>query len=461
LRKGPSFWLQPACQPLTAALLFACVATVAAQPVDTADEVPAISRAVAALIKTRHFSEAEALANKGLALCAAAAGARGLCLGQFNDSLGDIAYLQQQYSRSLHFFQKAVEAREGILDSGSVLILASQVRLGRTYLALNRIDEAEPLLKKAIEGLNHAAPISPNLGIALESLRRLYAASGRIDEEVGVRRSELEFYEKADGRNVERIQRWKLSLNDALVKQAKSLSARKNEADAERALLESIKLIDPPPPGAEKYLSVSLEELGIVYHRQRRFAEAEPLFLRALEYRAKLAGPSDPNLPIVLSNVATLYQDWGKHETSIQYALRAIAKFDEAKIEDLKLGVALLKLGQSHGALRQIAEAESSLLRAKHVLDHFIPEKDPVRIKVRLDLGALYISEESYAEAERSFQSALELEQKYPNPNTYWRSEALAWLGAVYRDTARYDEAERLLSEAVKLEEMVGDTRKA
>jgi len=440
-------------------LVFACVAT--AQAVDTADEVPAISRAVAALIKTRHFYEAEALAHKGLALCDTATAVRGLCLGQFNDSLGDIAYLQKDYSSSLDFFQKAVEAREGLLDSENALIFASQVRLGRTYLALDRVDEAEPLLKKAIAGLNRAAPLSPNLGIALETLRRLYAASGRIDEEVGIQRSELEFHEKAESGNVQRIQRWRLSLHDALVRQAKSLSGRKNEVDAERALLESTKLIDPPPPGAEKYLSVSLEELGILYDRQRRFAEAEPLLLRALAYREKLAGPSDSNLPVALLGLAALYQNWGKQETSLQYALRAIAKFDEAQIQDLRLAVALLKLGQAHSALGQIAEAERSLLRAKDVLDHFVPENDPLRIKVRLDLGALQISVENYAEAERYFQSALELEQKYPNPNTYWRSEALAWLGAVYRDTARYDEAERLLSEAVKLEEMVGDTRKS
>src|SRR6266566_8018210 len=162
LRKGLSFLAQSACQSLAAALLFACAGTVAAQTAETADEVPAISRAVAALIRTRHFYEAEALANKGLALCDTAPGAKGLCVGQFNDSLGDIAYLQQHYSSSLEFFQKAAEAREGLLDSASVLIFASQVRLGRTYLALNRLDEAEPLLKKAIAGLNHAAPLSSN-----------------------------------------------------------------------------------------------------------------------------------------------------------------------------------------------------------------------------------------------------------------------------------------------------------
>jgi tetratricopeptide (TPR) repeat protein len=367
LRKGLSFLAQSACQSLTAALLFACAGTVAAQTAGTADEVPAIGRAIAALIKTRHFYEAEALANKGLALCDTAPGAKGLCVGQFNDSLGDIAYLQKDYSRSLDFFQKAVEARERILDGESALIFASQVRLGRTYLALNRVDEAEPLLKKAIAGLNRAAPLSSNLGVALETLRRLYAANGRIDEGVGVQRSELEFHEKAEGGNVQRIQRWRLSLHDALVRQAKSLSVRKNEVEAERTLLESIKLIDPPPPGAEKYLSVSLEELGILYDRQRRFAEAEPLLLRALEYREKLAGPSDSNLPLALFGLATLYQNWGKQETSLQYALRAVAKFNEVKIQDLNLAVALLKLGQAHGALGQVAEAARSLLRAHDV----------------------------------------------------------------------------------------------
>lgn len=460
LARGSSFW--PArfvCQFLTAALLFACVVT--AQAIDTADETRAISREVSALLKARNFHEAEALANKGLALCDDAVGVRGFCVGQFNDSLGDIAYAQAQYPAALTFFQRASEAREGIIDSENVLRFASQVRLGRTYIALRRTDEAEPLLKSAVAGLSRAAPLSPNLRTALESLRGLYAGSERIDEEVGVLRSELAFHEKADGGNVQVLLRAKLFLNIALVKQAKSLSARNSEADAERALFESIKLVDPPPPAAEKHLSTSLEELGILYYGQRRYAEAEPLFLRALEYRVTLAEPSDSDLPIALSNLAALYQNWGKQEMSIQYGLRAVAKYDEAAILNSKLGIALSRLGHVQKALGQTAEAQRSFSRAMDVFDRVPPEDNPERISVRLNLGALQFAEENYADAERSFQSALELEQKYPNPDTYRRSEALAWLGAVYREKARYDEAERLLLEAVKLEETVGDTRKS
>ena len=299
MRRGLRFWPAPfVCQFLTAALLFACVVT--AQAADTADETRAISREVSALLKARNYHEAEALANKGLALCDDAAGVRGFCLGQFNDSLGDVAYAQAQYPAALTFFQRAAEAREGIIGSENVLRFASQVRLGRTYLALDRDDEAEPLLKNSIAGLSRAAPVSPNLRTALESLRKLYADSGRIDEEVGVLRSELAFHEKADGGNAQTLLRAKLFLNIALVRQAKSLAARNSEADAERALSESIKLVDPPPPGAEKHLRVSLTELGVIYVRQRRYAEAEPLLLRSFEYHATLAIPPDPDLPVAL-----------------------------------------------------------------------------------------------------------------------------------------------------------------
>ena len=424
-------------------------------------QIRAISREVSGLLKARNFLEAEALANKGLALCDDAVGVRGFCVGQFNDSLGDIAYARAQYPAALTFFQRAAEARDGIIDSENVLRFASQVRLGRTYIALRRTDEAEPLLKSGVAGLSRAAPLSPNLRTALESLRGLYAGSGRIDEEIGVLRSELVFHEKADGGNAQTLVRAKLLLNLALVKQAKSLSAKSSDADAERALFKSISLIDPPPAGAEKHLSVSLEELAIIYYRQRRFAEAEPLLLRPVGYRETLAEPSDADLPVVLSNLAALYQGWGKPEMSIQYGLRAIAKFDEAAILNSSLGIALSRLGHVQKAFGQTAEAQRSFARARDVFDHVAPEDNPERMNVDSNLGALQFAEENYADAERSFRSALELEQKYPNPDTYRRSEALAWLGAVYREKARYDEAERLLLEAVKLEETVGGTRKS
>jgi tetratricopeptide (TPR) repeat protein len=457
LRRAPSFSLF-ARQFLAAALLFASDAA-AAQGVDTADESRAISRQVTALIKARSFNEAEALANKGLALCENAVGVRGFCLGQFNDSLGDIAYATAQYPGALVFYQRAVEARKGLLDSSNALALASQLRLGKTYLALHRADDAEPLLKDAVAGLSHIAPPSPNLITALDYLRKLYADTGRIDEEVSVTRSEMEFREKAGASDVQALWRSRLFLNTALVRQAKALSAGNNDVDAEKALIEAIKLIDPPQPGSEKYLSVSLENLAVMYNRLRRYAEAETPFLRALEYREKLAEPSDANLPNLLFNIAVLYQNWGRQDTSVQYGLRAVAKFDEAKIQNSNLGFALYRLGDAQKALGQFAEAERSILRAIDVLDRVLPENDPQRINARIALGNLQLDAERYSEAERALNAALDLAQKYPNPDTSWRSSALASLGMLYREQVKFDDAERMVLQAVKLEEAAGHDR--
>jgi tetratricopeptide (TPR) repeat protein len=296
--------------------------------------------------------------------------------------------------------------------------LASQLRLGRTYFALHQPDEAESLLKKVVAGLNNAAPVSPNLISALEYLRKLYADSGRIDEEVNVTRSEVEFHERVGSSDVRALLHSKLLLNTALVRQARIFSAANNGVGTERALIEAIKLVDPPQPGSEKFLSVSLEDLAVFYDKVHRYAEAEVLFLRALEYRVKLAEPSDSNLPVVLFNLAALYQDWGKQEASIQYRLQAIAKFDEAKIQNSLLGFALHRLGNAQKALGQTSEAERSYLRAIDVVDRVLPESDPQRVNVRLALGNLQFDAERYGEADHSFNAALELTQKYSIPDT-------------------------------------------
>jgi tetratricopeptide (TPR) repeat protein len=248
-----------------------------------------------------------------------------------------------------------------------------------------------------------------------------------------------------------------LFLNTVLVKQAKTFSARNNDADAEKALIEAIKLIDLPQLGSEKYLSVSLENLAVIYDKLHRYAEAEALFLRALEYREKFAEPS--NLANLLFNLGAVYQNWGKQETSIQYWQRAVAKFDEAKIQNSLLGYALSRLGNTQKALGQFTEAEHSILRAIDVLDRVLPENDPQRINVRLALGNLQSDAERYSEAEHSLNAALELAQKYSNPDTSWQSSALASLGMLYREQVKFDEAERLLLQAVKLEEAVGHER--
>jgi tetratricopeptide (TPR) repeat protein len=239
------------------------------------------------------------------------------------------------------------------------------------------------------------------------------------------------------------------------------LFTRKNYVGAEQALRDAIRLIDPPPAGRETTLEESLILLGAVLERQSRYAEAEAIEHRALDYSAGFFGPADPALPIILSNLAQLYENWRRPADSIPYALRTISLLDERKQENSTLGLALMALGRAHRDLRHYADAEAALTRARDVLDRVLPENDPNRTGVRIDIGHLRLSEEQFSEAEQAYQSAIAMAQEFAYSDTIWSSSSLGGLALVYREMARYGEAERLLLETVKLEEAGGEERKA
>jgi tetratricopeptide (TPR) repeat protein len=57
-----------------------------------------------------------------------------------------------------------------------------------------------------------------------------------------------------------------------------------------------------------------LKDLGMLYHIQGRYAEAEPFYKRALAIREKAFGPDHPNVAESLSLLAELYRA-AKRET--------------------------------------------------------------------------------------------------------------------------------------------------
>jgi tetratricopeptide (TPR) repeat protein len=445
---------------VTVALLFANSVVNPVQAADTANETRAISQQVLALIKTSNLDEAETLAKRGLLLCEDAGDVKVFCVGQFNDSLGDIAYARSEYSSALAYYEQALRVREAGLGNGHLLTTRSQLRVGKAHMALHRGAEAEGFVKRAVAGFEKVTPVNRELAIALGYLRNIYLDADRIDDAVIIARRELDAYEKVGDKETTLISNTKRNLASILSRQAAFFLGKDRYSDAEPILIEAVKLIDPPPSGWEKTFAALQAQLGSLYERQRRYSEAEPFMLRALEYRTKVAAVADPEIPIMLSNLSLLYFNLQRPADSISYAVQAISRFDEGKQENRTLGFALLTLGRTQRTLDRLAEAEASLIRARDVLDRVLSEDDPQRLNARNEIGSLWIDQERFGEAEQIYQSALELEPKLARPATGWRSSVLAFLALVYREQARYADAERLILEAVKLDEAGGNERK-
>jgi tetratricopeptide (TPR) repeat protein len=61
-------------------------------------------------------------------------------------------------------------------------------------------------------------------------------------------------------------------------------------------------------------LATSLNSLAELYHFQGQYAQAEPLFKRALAINEKALGPGHPNLATTLDNLADLYTKTGRKD---------------------------------------------------------------------------------------------------------------------------------------------------
>jgi tetratricopeptide (TPR) repeat protein len=62
------------------------------------------------------------------------------------------------------------------------------------------------------------------------------------------------------------------------------------------------------------HLAASLNEEARLHYRQGKYAEAEPLYKRALTISEKTLGPEHPRVAAILNNLALLYKRQSKYD---------------------------------------------------------------------------------------------------------------------------------------------------
>ncbi len=72
-------------------------------------------------------------------------------------------------------------------------------------------------------------------------------------------------------------------------------------------------------------LATDLNSLALLYHAQGHYAEAEPLYKRALAIQEKALGPDHSSVAISLENYAALFRKTGRGDLATMMELRAKA----------------------------------------------------------------------------------------------------------------------------------------
>jgi tetratricopeptide (TPR) repeat protein len=121
-----------------------------------------------------------------------------------------------------------------------------------------------------------------------------------------------------------------------------------------------------------------LNETAIYHHARAAWAEAEPLYGRAIAIGEKTLGPEHPDLAIWLNNLAGLYRDTGRFAEAEPLYGRAIAIGEKTLgPEHPTLAAQLNNLATLYRDTGRLAEAEPLLRRAIAILGKSLPPDHP------------------------------------------------------------------------------------
>jgi tetratricopeptide (TPR) repeat protein len=219
---------------------------------------------------------------------------------------------------------------------------------------------------------------------------------------------------------------------------------------AQRALAIREKALGPNDPD----VGVLLENLAMLYRAQGRYADAEPMFKRSLAILEKALGPDHPELANSLKNLAQLYKDQGRYanaEPLFKRSLKIRKKALGPDHPDVAASLsALASLYQDQG---RYSDAEPLFKQSLAIDEKALGSDHPEVALLLNNLALLYQVQGRYADAEPLYQRALAINEKALSPDHPNVALLLNNLALLYQVQGRYADAEPLYKRTLAIKE--------
>ena len=173
----------------------------------------------------------------------------------------------------------------------------------------------------------------------------------------------------------------------------------------------------------------SLYGLALLYHEQGKYAEAEPLYQRALRIREQQLGPEHPDVAYPLNDLAILYSEQGKYAEAEPLYQRALRIWEQQLGPEHPMwpmrSTTWRNSITSRASMRRRSRSTSApCTSGNSTWDRSIPMwPSPLN-----NLANLYAEQGKYAEAEPLYQRALHIwEQQLGPEHPMWPIRSTAW----------------------------------
>ena len=321
------------------------------------------------------YADAEPLYRQALAILEGALGPHHLEVAKALTNLAKLIDDHGQPAEAAPLYKRSLAIREKVLGADNIDVAKERDLLADLYNDKDNYIEAEPLLKSSLAsrerrlGREH-----PDVADRLETLGHLYTNLGRYDEAEPLLKRALTIREKTPGADIA----------DPLNCLGLLYWHQGRNAEAEALFKRSLAMAEERPGSAADWVDKAakrgtesawtgtvLNNLGLAYHGQHRYAEAEPIFKQSLSIREKALGPDHLDVAQSLNNLAWLYLDQERY-----------------------------------------AEAEPLARRSLSIREKLLPPDHPSVGESLNNLALLFKSQGRYTEAEGPFNRALEVAEK-------------------------------------------------
>ena len=337
---------------------------------------------------------------------------------------------------------------EAKMHANAKLVAEASNNLGLLLKDTNRIGEAEPLMRRALEiskasfGEHH-----PALARDLNNLAQLLKDTNRIGEAEPLMRRALKIDEASFGKHHPAVAR---DFNNL----AALLQATNRIGEAEPLMRRALEISKASFGEHHPTVAICLNNLAQLLQDTNRIGEAEPLMRRALGINEASFGEHHPAVATDLNNLGLLLKATNRIGEAEPLMRRAL-KIDEASFGEHHPAVAtdLNNLAQLLKDTNRIGEAEPLMRRALKIDEASFGKHHPAVARDFNNLAALLQATNRIGEAEPLMRRALGIDEASFGEHHPTVAIDLNNLAQLLKDTNRIGEAEPLMRRALKIDE--------
>ena len=248
---------------------------------------------------------------------------------------------------------------------------------------------------------------------------------------------------------------------------AQSVGAKINEANratqsgdyarAEQLLRSSLAEIDSLDATDDRVPMV-LNALGQILRLQRKYGEAESMYLRLLAHYEAVGETDIVGFAESFRQLAILYERARRIDDAVQNYERALAEFEAAGASKHRYaGLTLQALGGIHVQRGKLESADTAFHRAIEILESCPDVRLQVLATTVNNLAVVMQSLGDFDEAQALFRRAIEIRAQEWGPNDPRLATAMANLATLYRRQENFVAADLLYARALAIYEAQTD----